>query len=64
MSADLTPNPKPGYLAGGVWIETCSALSRECSPVGMQNVLRSKHFGAELVRLAQRRKQDCYEKSR
>ena len=55
MATDLRM-AKPGYLAGQPWIETASALSRECSPVGMQNCLRSRSFAPELVRLAQRRK--------
>ena len=61
-AVDLRP-AKPGYLDGGSWVETSYSLSRECSPVGMQNVLRSRTFAPELARLAQRRKRDAAPKA-
>ena len=61
-AVDLRP-AKPGYLDGSPWIETTASLSRECSPVGMQNVLRSRTFAPELARLAQRRKRDTAAKA-
>lgn len=44
----------PGYLSGAAWIETTSGLSKECSPVGLQMCLRSRHLGVELRRILRR----------
>jgi hypothetical protein len=59
MAVDLNLSAKPGFLSGQSWVETASALSKDCSAVGLQNVLRSRTFAPELSRLAQRRKRDA-----
>ena len=54
MSEDTERYPR--HVVASNWIELCSDLSRECSPVGMQNCFRARSFAPEVIRLAQRRR--------